>query len=188
MATENQTSDSSTGTEETSDQQNQNGTDNTGSGETPPAEQSQSQQETSQEDSAASQEQAPKDLQKASILADLHKERKERQTAQGKVTELETKVSELQTKADTVDAIQGKFDRLEAFLQSIPGPLGKALDSRSFTEALFESDKDIDEILADWNKANPTATSQALGAGAASPAPKGPSMNDLLRSAAAGSK
>ena len=193
MTTENQPGDPATGTEEISDQQNQNGTDNTGSGETPPAEQGQSQQEQtdSQEDAstdAQSQDKAQKDPQKASILADLHKERKERQTAQGKVTELETKVSELQTKADTVDAIQGKFDRLEAFLQAIPGPLGKALDSRSFTEALFETDKDIDEIVANWNRANPTATSTALGSGAASPAPKGPSMNDLLRSAATGSK
>ena len=187
MVTENQPGDPATETPETGAQQN-NGTDNAGSGETPPAEQGQSQQETSQEDSAASQEQAQKDHQKASLLADLHKERKDRQTAQGKVAELEAKVAELTTKAETVDAIQGKFDRLEAFLQAIPGPLGKALDSRSFTKALFESDKDIDDIIADWNKANPTATSQALGSGAASPAPKGPTMNDLLRSAATGSK
>lgn len=188
MATENQPGDPATETPETGAQQNQNGTDNAGSGETPPAKQSQSQQETSQEDSAASQEQVQKDPQKASLLADLHKERKDRQTAQGKVTELEAKVAELTTKAETVDAIQGKFDRLEAFLQAIPGPLGRALDSRSFTQALFESDKPIEDILSDWNKANPTATSQALGSGAASPAPKGPTMNDLLRSAAAGLK
>ncbi|QBZ73199.1 scaffolding protein [Microbacterium phage Theresita] len=185
MATETTSSDSTTDQSVTDGQQN-DGTATPGTGETPPAEQDQSQQGTSQEDSNAPKDNDQKDPQKASILADLHKERKDRQTYQAKATELETKVAELTTKAETVDAIQGKFERLEAFLQSIPGPLGKALDSRSFTEALFESDKSIDDILADWNKSNPTATSAALGAGAASPAPKGPTMNDLLRSAASG--
>uniref|UniRef100_A0AAU6R5X7 Scaffolding protein n=1 Tax=Micrococcus phage Olihed TaxID=3092209 RepID=A0AAU6R5X7_9CAUD len=185
MADENTTSDSSTDQSVTDGQQN-NGTDNAGSGATPPAAQDQNQstdggQDGTNTDTQSQQDQ--KDPAKSGLLADLHKERKDRQSAQSRVTELETEITTLKTKAETVDSIQHKYERLEAFLQSAGGALGRALDSRSFTEALFESDKDVADIVADWNKNNPSNTSTALGAGAAQPSPKGPTMNDLLRSA-----
>lgn len=182
MATENQPGDPATGTEEISDQQN-DGTETPGQGETPPADQNQSQEPSGQEEPPAQQE-PQKDSQKASLLADLHKERKDRQSAQSEVATLKSQVAELTTKAETVDAIQGKYDRLTEFLKQAGGQLGRALDSLSFTQSLFETDKPVEDIVADWNRANPSATSQALGAGAANPAAKGPSMNDLLRSAA----
>lgn len=124
-----------------------------------------------------------KDPAKQALLADLHKERKALKTASTELTALKTEVEELRPIRDTLDAVQTKYDRLEAFLQAAGGPLGKALDSKSFTTALFESDKDISEIVKEWNAANPSATSTALGSAAAAPAGKAPSMNDLLRSA-----
>lgn len=120
----------------------------------------------------------------ASSQSELKTLRSSSQAHQAKVTELETKIAELTTKAESTDTVQGKFDRLEAFLLALPGPLGKALDSRSFTDALFNSDKSIEDILKDWQRANPTATSQALGAGAGDPGKKAPTMNELLRAAA----
>lgn len=85
---------------------------------------------------------------------------------------------------EAVDTLQTRYDRLEAFLQSAGGPLGRALDSRTFTRDLFETDKDIATIVKDWNKANPSATSQALGAAAAAPADKKVDPNALIRAAA----
>lgn len=102
---------------------------------------------------------------------------------QTKVTELETKLTELTAKAESADAIQAKYDRLEAFLTSLGGPVSKALDSRSFSQALFESDKDINDLVAQWHRDNPSATSSALNSGAGSEMST-KDMNALLRSAA----
>lgn len=99
-----------------------------------------------------------------------------------KVTDLETELS-ARPSQEAVDTLQIRYDRLEAFLQAAGGPLSKALDSRSFTTALFETDKDIQELVKDFHAANPTATSTALGSSAAAPAAKGPNMSDLLRAA-----
>ena len=121
---------------------------------------------------------------KQALQADLHKERKQRQKAESELGTLTSKVTELTAKAETVDAIQARYDRLEEFLQAAGGPLGKALDSKSFTSALFESDKKIEDIVKQWHKDNPSATSQALGAGSAAPAGGKVDPNQLLRAAA----
>jgi hypothetical protein len=97
-----------------------------------------------------------------------------------------TKLEEDLSKRPTPEALatlQKRSDRLEGFLQAVGGPLGRALDSRSFTRDLFESDKDISDIVKEWNRANPSTTSSALGAGAVAPASGKPGMNDLLRAA-----
>lgn len=120
----------------------------------------------------------------ASSQAELKTLRSGSQGHQAKVTELEGKVTELTTKAESADKVQAKYDRLEAFLTELGGTASRALDSRSFTDALFNSDKDIKSIVAQWNKDNPSATSAALGSGSAEPAKKGPSMNEILRAAA----
>lgn len=129
------------------------------------------------------EEQSKPDPGKQALLADLHKERKERQANQAKVEELTNRLGELQTKAETVDAVQTRYDRLEAFLQAAGGPLSRMLDSRSFTTALFESGTPVEEIVAEWNRTNPSATATALGSSGAAPANKGPDMNELLRAA-----
>ena len=118
-----------------------------------------------------------------SSLADLNKERKDNQTSKASLTELTAEVEKLRPVQETLDAVQTRYDRLEEFLQAVGGPLGKALDSKTFTAALFDSDQDIQDILKKWNAANPSATSSALGSSGAAPERKAPSMNELLRSA-----
>jgi len=99
-----------------------------------------------------------------------------------KATQMEADLAARPT-AEAVETLQTRYDRLEAFLQSAGGPLGKALDSRTFTKALFETDESITDIVKTWNAANPSATSTALGSSAAAPGSKKPDMNALLRSA-----
>lgn len=98
------------------------------------------------------------------------------------VTELESSLAERPTK-EAVETLQTRYDRLEAFLQAAGGPMSKALDSRSFTKSLFETDTDVEALAKEWNAAHPTATATALSSSAAAPANSSPSMNDLLRSA-----
>lgn len=104
-------------------------------------------------------------------------------THQSKVQELETQLNDLTTKATGAEELQARYDRLEAFLTSIGGPLSKALDSKTFSKALFESDTDIKDLVSQWHKDNPSATSAALNSSAGA---KGPTkdMNELLRKAA----
>lgn len=100
---------------------------------------------------------------KRALLADLHKERREAKAAKARVAELEAQVAELAPAKETADAVQTRYDRLEAFLLAVGGPVSEALDSRSLTTKLFETDDDISSIVKDWQKANPSATTQALG-------------------------
>lgn len=104
-------------------------------------------------------------------------------THQTKVQELEAQVSQLTAKTASADEVQAKYDRLESFLTSLGGPISKALDSKSFSTALFESDTDIKELVAQWHRDNPSATSTALGSSAGSPAGPQPTMNEILRAA-----
>lgn len=104
-------------------------------------------------------------------------------THQTKVQELETQVTELTAKATQAESVQAKYDRLEAFLTSLGGPISKALDSKSFSTALFETDTDIKELVAQWHKDNPSATSTALRSSAGD-SESTKDMNALLRSAA----
>jgi len=84
---------------------------------------------------------------------------------------------------EALETLQTRYDRLEAFAQAVG--IGKALDSRTFTRDLFETDKPVADLVKDWNKANPTATSQALAStsgGGEGKAKHDP--NELLRIAA----
>lgn len=98
------------------------------------------------------------------------------------VTKLEEELNARPTK-EAVETLQTRYDRLEAFIQAAGGDISKALDSRTFTRDLFETDKDIDAIVKDWNRAHPSATSTALGSAAAAPAAGKVDQNALLRAA-----
>jgi hypothetical protein len=115
-------------------------------------------------------------------LATVRTELTEARAQAGRVTQLENELKERPSK-EALETLQSRYDRLEEFLQGIGGPVSKALDSRSFTKALFESDTDVASLIKDFAKANPNATSTALGSAAAAPADKAPDMNTLLRAA-----
>lgn len=100
-----------------------------------------------------------------------------------KVTDLEKQLGERPT-TEALETLQTRYDRLESFLQSVGGPISKALDSRTFTRDLFESDKDVKDLVKEFNKANPSATSTALGSSGARPSGTTVEVNDLLRAAA----
>lgn len=119
---------------------------------------------------------------KESLLADLHKERSVRKELKSKVEELESKLQDSATLQANLDSVQAKYDRLESFLLAFGGNIGKALDSRSFTKDLFESDKPVEELVAEWNKANPSKTSSALGSSSAEGGST-LSLSDLIRAA-----
>lgn len=112
----------------------------------------------------------------ASELAELR-------SKSAKVTQLEADLN-ARPSQEALDTLQVRYDRLEGFLQAIGGPVAQALDSRSFTTALFESDKDIADIVKDWQRANPSATSKALGSAPAEPGKGKVDPNVLLRIAA----
>lgn len=120
---------------------------------------------------------------KEALLADLHTERDKRRSLQSQVDSLTTELTEAKAGTEQHQAIQAKYSRLEQFLVAVGGPLSKALDSKSFTHQLFETDTDIKELVADWHKANPTATSGALG-GSAAGSQGSVDLNSLLRAAA----
>ena len=125
----------------------------------------------------------PDDHPLVKTLATQKEELKQLRPSATKVAELETKVTELETKAEMADTVQAKYDRLESFLSAIGGPISKALDSKSFTTALFESDTDVAELVTKWHKDNPSATSSALQSGSGQTA-SAKDMNALLRQAA----
>lgn len=176
---ENQPGDPATGTAETAGQ-NQQGQQDNGKSETPPKPEAPQQAPAEQQQEQAQE----KDPAKVALLADLRTERDKRQAAVAEVETLRTQLAEATTAKDAAVQAQARYDRLEEFLSKAGGPLARALDSRSLTTALFESDQDVQEIVTDWQKANPTATSQALGSGSVDPGGKKPGMNDLFRSAA----
>ncbi|WNN96039.1 scaffolding protein [Microbacterium phage Schimmels22] len=167
------------GTEEISDSQDQQ---QESAEET--SDQDQQQDQNQDDKSSADKADKPKpDAAKQALQRDLSQERKDRKAAQARVTELEAQVADLTPKAETGEAWQAKYDRLEAFLQSLGGPISKALDSRSFSHKLFETEDDIEDIVKAWKRDNPTATSSALGSAAAEPAGKKIDPNALLRAA-----
>lgn len=105
-----------------------------------------------------------------------------------KVTKLEEELGKRPT-TEALETLQTRYDRLEAFLLAAGGPLGKALDSRTFTKDLFETDKDIEDLVKQWHKDNPSATSSALSTGPAGETGKGKhDPNELIRAAFRGSK
>jgi hypothetical protein len=164
----------STTQDETSDKQELESTDETSG---------QDQQNDKQSPPEAKPEETKPDPRLKTLRADLNKKQQEFISASSERDALKAEVAKLTPVQETLDAVQTRYDRLESFLQAVGGPLGKALDSKSFTTQLFESDKDINDIVKDWNRANPTATASALGSGGAAPAAKAPGINDLLRAA-----
>jgi len=113
-------------------------------------------------------------------IADLKRELAEARTHSGQATKLQEELDKRPTQ-ETLDTLQTRYDRLEAFAQAVG--LGRALDSRTFTRDLFESDKDVADLVKDWHKANPSATSTALGSSASAPAESKANPNDLIRAA-----
>lgn len=103
------------------------------------------------------------------------------------VTKLEQELNDRPTK-EAVETLQTRYDRLEAFLQAAGGPLAQALDSRTFTKDLFESDKDVEDLAKEWHRTHPTATSAALGGGAGEGGGGKVDPNKLIRAAFGGGK
>lgn len=118
-----------------------------------------------------------------SKVAEQKQELSEARAQSATATKLQEELDKRPTQ-EALDTLQTRYDRLEAFLQAAGGPLGKALDSRSFTRDLFESDKDIADLVKEWHRANPSATSTALGSKAAAPAEGKMDPNKLIRIAA----
>lgn len=116
-------------------------------------------------------------------LAKANTELAELRAQSKKATTLETELAARPT-TEALETLQTRYDRLEAFLQAAGGPLSKALDSRTFTKSLFETDEDIEDIVKAWKKNNPSATAQALGASSAAGGGKSPDINAALRAAA----
>lgn len=114
-------------------------------------------------------------------LSTANTELAEARSQSAKATQLQEELDKRPT-TEALTTLQTRYDRLEAFTQAIG--LGKALDSRTFTRDLFETDKPVADLVKEWNKANPTATSRALGSGAGDEGSSKPSINDLLRAAA----
>lgn len=181
MATEQNGSTEETSGSEQQDQQQQTTDETSGNGE-------------QQQASTAQQEQTPTQLPDdhplvkslAALKGTIATQKTELAEARAKskqATQLEEELNKRPTQ-EAVDTLQTRYDRLEQFLQAAGGPLGKALDSRTFTRDLFETDKDIADLVKDWNRANPSATSTALGSAAAAPASKKADPNALIRAAA----
>lgn len=115
--------------------------------------------------------------------ATQRQELQELRAKSAQVTKLEEELGKRPTQ-EAMDTLQTRYDRLEAFLQAAGGPLSKALDSRTFTRRLFETEDKLDDIVRDWHRTNPSTTAQALGSAAAEPAKQNASINDALRAAA----
>lgn len=118
---------------------------------------------------------------KEGLLADLHKERSMRKQLRDKCAALETKLSSLTEVETTLQTTQHRYDRLEQFLLQCGGEVSKILDSRTFTQKLFESDTSVEDLVSEWKKHNPTKTSSALGGSGSAEAK--PTFNEILRAA-----
>lgn len=121
------------------------------------------------------------DHNKQALLADLHKERSKRQSLKAEVEKLTADVASHKEVKSELESYKARYDRLEQFLLAAGGNVSKALDSRSFTKDLFESDKDIADLVETWNKSNPSAISGALSGSGQDE--NQPTLNDLLRAA-----
>jgi len=118
---------------------------------------------------------------KEGLLADLHKERSMRKQLRDKCADLETKLSSLTEVETALQTTQRRYDRLEQFLLQCGGDVSKILDSRSFTQKLFDSDTSVEDLVSEWKKHNPTKTSSALGGSGSAEAK--PTFNEILRAA-----
>ncbi|QIG58097.1 scaffolding protein [Microbacterium phage Zepp] len=115
-------------------------------------------------------------------LSTANSELTEARAQAARTTQLEEELGKRPT-TEAVETLQNRYDRLEEFVLAVG--LGKALDSRTFTKDLFETDKDIKDLVRDWNRANPSATSQALSSTAGGQQADGKhDPNELIRIAA----
>lgn len=179
-------------------QEQQNGS----TDETPGQEQQDQQQQTPAGETPGGEAQQPVTIDDSTKLPETHPLVKTlatmKQNAKTAATELAeanaraAKATKLQEELDArptteaMEQLQTRYDRLEAFAQAVG--LGKALDSRTFTRDLFESDKDIEQMVKDWNKEHPTATSTALGGSTTTSADGKQDPNKLIRAAWNGGK
>lgn len=97
-------------------------------------------------------------------LSTANTELAEARTTSAKATQLEEELGKRPT-TEALGTLQTRYDRLEEFLVAAGGPLGRALDSRTFTKDLFETDKPVADLVKSFLRANPSATSAALGGG-----------------------
>lgn len=179
MATENNTQDSSTSETEGQESQDQQ------QSSTSETEENGSSQQVSIDDSTRLPETHPlvKTLAKQKQdLANAKQALAEANANSSKATQLEEELKSRPTK-EALDTLQTRYDRLEAFLEASNSPLARALDSRTFTKRLFESQDKVEDIFADWSRLNPSATSEALGGGKAGDTTKKVNPNDLIRAA-----
>lgn len=183
MATDNSTNSTNSttdSTDETSGQESQDQQQQTPPGETPGSD---AQQPVVIDDSTKLPETHPLVKTLTTLKANAKNQATELAEANAraaKATKLQEELDARPT-AEALETLQTRYDRLEAFAQAVG--LGKALDSRTFTRDLFESDKDISELVKEFNKANPSATSTALGSAAAAPAEGKVDPNKLIRAA-----
>lgn len=140
--------------------------------------------ETAQEqDPEVKEEPKEESFNKQSLLKDLHDERSKRRDLQTKLEEAQTQIERLGELESQLEKVSSQFKRLESVVVMAGGSLGRILDSRSFSQRIFETDDNVEDIIAEWNKANPSATHSALSSGGGSTTAGTPSMNDLLRAA-----
>jgi len=125
----------------------------------------------------------PKAFNKAALLKDLHDTRQKSQALKAQVEALTAQAKKAEESVALAEAVQRKYDRLEGFLTKVGGPFAQALDSKSFTQALFETDTPVEELATQWAKDHPTLTTQALGAGTGPVAPQQPTISELLHAA-----
>lgn len=99
------------------------------------------------------------------------------------VPELKQKLTAAESNAAKLEPLQKQYSRLEAFLTALGGPVAQILDSRTFSSRLFESEDKIEDIIKDFNRANPSATSAALSSTSTPQGKAKINPNDLLRAA-----
>lgn len=117
---------------------------------------------------------------KHSLLADLHKERSTRKSLQEKVTQLEKENSKNLEVNEKYKLLQARYTRLEEFVLHSGTVLENILDSRSFSEKLFDSDIDIKELVKEWNSKHPSKMNEALRSNSRKGSEKS-SLNTLFR-------
>lgn len=178
-------------------QEQQNGSTDETSGQ-----EQQDQQQATTDETSAKGEQQPVVIDDSTKLPETHPLVKTLATLKENAKKASTELAEANARAakatkleeerdarptqEALDTLQTRYDRLEAFATAVG--LGKALDSRTFTRDLFESDKDVAELVKDWNKEHPTATSTALGGTTTTSAEGKQDPNKLIRAAWNGGK
>ena len=153
----------------------------TAEGTTTPADTAETEKVTESKTEAHTSSKEEPTFNKEGLLADLHKERSMRKQLRDKCAALETKLSSLTEVETTLQTTQHRYDRLEQFLFQCGGDVSKILDSRSFTQKLFESDTSVEDLVSEWKKHNPTKTSSALGGSGSAEAK--PTFHEILRAA-----